>query len=340
MSHSLSSKPLIDAAVLGIAAAMISACGGPSLAPALQVPLTSQARGGITNSIASSWNFSTLNNPDDDDFNALTGINNLGKIVGFIGSGSKKDPYKGFVVNSYGQGKFKNVDFPGAVATVVTSLSNSKSIAGYYFTKQGWIFGFIEQDGLYTSYKDPKLKQGDSNITELRGINDAALAVGFYTDQYGADHAFELNAAISQYHPINPPGGVSVEATGINGKGDIVGFMTTQKGSTSCINSPCKTWMLKGGAFTEYSYPQSTNTQGLAINWQDQIVGSFADSSGNTHGFVLSDPLATPQWQQIDEPKADGATVLTSIQDKEYMVGYYQVGSGGYTNGFLATPVK
>jgi hypothetical protein len=335
---SLLSKPLLGAAMLAVVAPSLSACGGPSLTQAIQAPLTPEAASGVRKAVASSWTFSTLDNPDDSYYNALTGINNLGKIVGFTGNGSKSDPYKGFDVTDYGQGKFRNVNYPSAVDTVATSLNNSKSIAGYYVTTQGWIFGFIRQGGIYTSYKDPKLKKGDSNITELLGINDATLAVGFYTDEYGVDHAFELNATTGQFHPVAPPGGVSVEATGINGKGDIVGFMTTQKGSTSCSNSPCKTWLLKGGSYTDYTYPDSTNTQALAVNWQDQIVGFFVDSSGDTHGFVLSDPLAKPKWQQIDEPKAEGPTVVTSIQDKDSMVGYYQDSSSGYTNGFLATP--
>ncbi|HYL27745.1 MAG TPA: hypothetical protein VEW74_07905, partial [Candidatus Nitrosotalea sp.] len=80
-----------------------------------------------------------------------------------------------------------------------------------------------------------------------------------------------------------------------------------------------------------------TDTEALAVNWQDQIVGSYIDSLGATHAFVLTNPLNQPNWQSVDEPKALGLTVLTSIQDHDYMVGYYLDGSGKI-NGFLATP--
>jgi hypothetical protein len=330
MSYSLPSKQVINAVVLGIVAPAIAACGGPSsFAPSMHAPSTSETASGVHSATASSWTFSTLDNPDHHDFNALNGINNVGKIAGFTGDGSGKNPDKGYVVSDYGKDAFRNQNFPGAADTVVTSLSNTKSLAGYYTSKQGWIFGFILQGGIWTSYKDPKLRQGSSNVTELLGLNDAGLAVGFYTDQDGVDHAFELNATTGKFHGIVPPGAVSVEATGINGKGDIAGIIKTKAGVT-------RSWLLKGGSFTEYSYPHSANTQARAINWQDQMVGSYVDGSGKTHGFLLSTPLAKPQWQQIDEPRAEGATVVTSIEDHDYMVGYYV--AGGYTNGFLATP--
>jgi hypothetical protein len=134
-----------------------------------------------------------------------------------------------------------------------------------------------------------------------------------------------------QYHDVVPPGGVSVEATAINGKGDIAGWMTTKKGTTV-------SFLLKGGSFSVYSAPHATETEALGINWQDQVVGSYQEGSV-THGFVLNNPLEAPQWQTVDEPDADGSTVLTSIQDQDYMVGYYK-NAAGHTNGFLAIPVK
>ena len=109
-------------------------------------------------------------------------------------------------------------------------------------------------------------------------------------------------------HGFQPPGGVSVEATGINGKGDVVGWMTTSGGTI-------KSFLLKGGVFTILAYPHATATQALAVNWQDQIVGSFVDAAGQTHGFILTDPLNQPNWVQVDDPKASGPTVITGIEN-------------------------
>lgn len=329
---------LRGALALGAFAPSLAGCGASFTPLSSPAPLTS-IDAGIHRRTSSSWTFSTLNNPDEREYSTLSGITNLGKISGYTGDGSSKHPHRGFIVTDYGNASFRGVNFPGGHDTLATSLNNTKAVAGYFTSKQGWIFGFILQGGLYTSYKDTKLNKGHTNITKLLGINDADLAVGYYTADNAIDHAFELNAATGQFHAVTPPGGISVQATGINGKGDIVGFMTTQKGATACSDG-CKSWLLKGGSYTVLSYPHSSNTQALAVNWQDQIAGLFVDGSGKTHGFVLSDPFSKPRWTQIDEPKAHGYTAITSIQDKDYMVGYYRPGGRGFTNGFLATPHK
>jgi len=317
--------------------ALVSCAGPLTLNPGPQNSASSASRARGSNSY--SWTYSTLDNPDNLNFNELTGINNIGKICGFDGVfGSSKTPARGYCIQSYGKAAFRKENYPNALDTVITSVNSAKSIAGWYLSPtQGWIFGCIGTKGIWTSYKDPKLRQGSSNITELLGINQSGLAVGFYTDDLGVNHGFELDTATGKFHGVNPPGGVSVEATGINGKGDIVGVMTTQKGSLTCLISSCKSFLLKGGNYTIFSYPKATDTEALAVNWQDQIVGSYIDGLGTTHAFVLTNPLNQPNLQSIDEPKAVGLTVLTSIQDHDYMVGYYLDGSGKI-NGFLATP--
>ncbi|MBV9718109.1 MAG: hypothetical protein JOZ77_02235 [Candidatus Eremiobacteraeota bacterium] len=319
----------------------IAGCSGYSaFTPGTATMLGAQSARGAQPAGSSHWKFSTLNNPNNQNFNALSGINNTGKITGYTGNGSGRDPHRGFVVGDYGKDSFRPLNYPGAVDTVATSLNNSKATAGWEVSKQGAIFGFILQGGVWTIYKDQKLRGGTSNVTELLGINDADLAVGFFTDEYGIDHAFELNATVGKFHGITPQGAYSAAATGINGKGDIVGWMTTQKGIDSCDPGPCKIWMLKGGVFSYYAFPRAKSTEPTGVNWQDQITGSFVDSANHTHGFLLSHPLGSEGWTQIDAPHSKGATVVTSVENHDYMVGYYIDDDKGNTNGFLATPQK
>jgi probable HAF family extracellular repeat protein len=336
MSHSsLQARTRRLAAIaLAIALPGLAACSGAasSFAPTLQSPASADA-GTSSPDGSTSWNYSTLDNPDDPDFNELLGINNIGKVCGFDGEvGNHRKPARGYCSQDYGNSHFRNENYPGAVATVVTSLNSARTFAGWYLTRQGWIFGFIYTHGIWTSYKDPQLRKGSSNTTELLGINQSGLAVGFYSDERGIDHGFELNEVTGKFHGITPPGGRSVEATGINGKGDIVGWMTTAGGET-------KSFLLKGGSYTIFANSHGNTTEALAVNWQDQVVGFWSTNSGTKHAFVLTNPLNAPVWQTIKEPKADGTTVLTSIQDHDYMVGYY-VDGAGHTNGFLATPAK
>jgi uncharacterized membrane protein len=318
----------LKAALIVILSLSVTACGGgAALGPATQGLAYSGDSG--AGAQASRWTFKTLNSPDDHGYNVLEGINNLGEICGYYGDGSHKQPSRGFCVTDYGSGSFQNENYPSATDTEVTSLSNAKSIAGWYVVHNG-IFGFIRKDGVWQSYKDLELRKGTSNITKLLGISDSDLAVGYYTDSDGKDHAFELNAQNGTFHNILPSGAVSSVAAGINGKGDIVGWLTTSTGVT-------KSWLLKGGSFTYFSYPGSANTRANAINWTDQICGSFVEGKNSTHGFMLYNPLGSQQWLKVDEPKARGTTVLTSVENNHYMVGYY-VDAAHRTNGFLASP--
>lgn len=201
----------------------------------------------------------------------------------------------------------------GAVAT---SLNDRREIAGWYTSNYGPIFGFILGHGVWTSYSGRKLRSGRTSVTELLGLNDGGLAVGFYAGENGGHHAFELDTLAAKFYPIRPPGAVSSEATGINDRGDVTGFMTARDGEM-------KSFLLRGGAYTVLSYPGSGNTQARSINRQDQLVGSFVDSSGVTHGFILTDPGSHPQWVQIDYAKASGNTVLTGIDSHDDLIGNY-----------------
>ncbi len=112
------------------------------------------------------------------------------------------------------------------------AISDDKAIAGFYLSKTGAIFGFIEAHGIWNNYKNPRLRGGTSNITKLLGLSDPGLAVGFYTPVKHTNHAFELDERTGKFHPIVLPGGTSVTATGVNGKGDVVGYMTVPSGAT------------------------------------------------------------------------------------------------------------
>lgn len=278
------------------------------------------------------YKFVTLDNPDDLKYNQLTGINNLGKLTGFEGSGSKADPSIGYIVRPpYAPQNFSEAPYPTAVNTRITSLNNKKVIAGYYSVQRGWVFGCILQNGIWSSYQDPRLLRSKINRTLLLGINDANLAVGYYENDTKNDYAFELNPATGKFHGIFPPGATSSVASGINGKGDIVGWAS--------IGGATVAYLLKGGIFTFFSYPGAVETKATALNWDDDIAGGYVDHAGVTHGFFLSNLLGSPQWLSIDDPLAAGTTFINSVQNHDRVVGYY-VDVQGVTHGFMGTPGK
>lgn len=311
----------------------IAACSGPSsVAYSPTVFKGANLPSGVPR--ATEYSFKTLDNPDDPSFNELLAINNLGKIGGYYGSGSKNNPSVGYVVRKYGNSHYRTKRYPGATNTVVTGVNNQNDISGYYVSPTtGGTFGFIEtSDGIWNSYKEPHTR-GSYNITELLGLSDAGLGVGFYADPNQHRHAFELIQTTGQFHGISPPGALSAVATGINSKGDIVGYYTRSNGAS-------QSFLLKGGVYTEFVYKGAKATEARSINWEDDIAGDYVDSSGNTHGFVLENVLATPQWiAPIDDPQANGQTTVVGIENHHHLVGYY-VDAAGNTHGFLASPKR
>src|SRR5579863_5115909 len=197
------------------------------------------AAAGASSVTAASYTFKTLNNNADPTFNQLLGINNHGVIAGYYGSGAAGHPNKGYTLKSpYGQNNYTNENFPGSVQTQVTGINNLGDTVGFWVDGNGNNFGFVEWNGVFTSYKDPHT--GNGTVNQLLGINDNGIAVGFYTDGNGVNHAYTLNQATGKFKAIVPPNGSNASATGINDNGDVVGFLTGSNGDTVGF-------LLKGG---------------------------------------------------------------------------------------------
>jgi hypothetical protein len=303
-----------------------------ALVAALGILMISAVAGASSGQLGSpqaptAYKFTTLNDQADPTFNQLLGINNHGVIAGYFGSGATGHPNKGYTLAfPYGQGNYTNENFPGSVQTQVTAIDNIRNTAGFWVDGNGNNFGFIEWNGVFTSYKNPNT--GNGTVNQLLGLNDKGNAVGFYTDANGVNHAYELNQASGKFSAIVPPGATSATATGINNNGDVVGFLTASNGNVAGF-------LLKGKTFTEFDFPNSTNTTPFGVNQSDQIVGSYVDGAGNMHGFLLSNPLKHARWQSIDDPNGVGTTTVNGINDNAQLVGFYVDGAGN-TDGFLA----
>jgi hypothetical protein len=282
--------------------------------------------------VATSYTFTTLDNHADPTFNQLLGINSHKVISGYFGSGAAGHPNKGYLLNSpYGQANYVNENFPGSTQTQVTGLNNLGDTTGFWVTANGTNHGFVEWNGVFASYNDPKTPHIKGSVNQLLGINNNGEAVGFYNDTAGHSHAYEVNQATNIYTPIHIPGSVSTVATAINNNGDIVGFATDVAGQTF-------SWLRRGGQLTTYQFPGGSNTQALGVNGKDQIVGSYLDGNGVMHGFVLSSPLGpVSHWRSIDDPNGVGSTVVNGINYAGDLVGFY-TDAAGNTHGMLAAP--
>jgi hypothetical protein len=275
------------------------------------------------------YSFSTLDDQADPTFNQLLGINSHNVISGYFGSGTAGHPNQGYLLNPpYGPANYVNENFPTSVQTQVTALNNKGDTAGFYVNAAGTNSGFVEWNGVFAKYTNPKTPKVAGSVNQLLGINDAGIAAGFYTDAVGNNHAYTVNQASGVFTALKVPG-ASTQATGINDAGDVVGISTSAAKVTS-------SWLIHAGHLTTFQFPGGSDTQAFGVNQKDQIVGSYVDGSGVQHGFVLTSPLGpVSHWQSIDDPNGVGSTVVNGINNAGDLVGFY-TDSAGNTDGMLA----
>lgn len=325
--------PVLAGLAIGLTALAIAACNGTNSAPssASALPARIESQLGIPKPSPTPYKFiyATLNDPASTTFNRVEGIDELGQVVGYYGSGTASDPSRGYS-SLVPYTKFHEINYPSAVDTIPTSLNNTRIDAGYFLdaSKGKHTWGFMKDRGIWSQYKNFKTPKGPGSVNELLGVNDDDIAVGFYIDAYGDDKPFELSE--NSYHSLNVPGAISATANGINQRGDIAGTETLASGATVG-------WLLRSGTYTQFAYKNAKQTHALGINFEEQIVGFYVDGNG-THGFILTNAPSPNQqfWQSVDEPDAAGTTVIQAMNLHHTICGYY-VDAYGNTNGFIAT---
>jgi len=174
------------------------------------------------------------------------GINDKGVIIGQYTTSGGTTP--GFIrVNGK---SFVTINAPSGPNTVNAQSINNKDFAvGFYFGTDGQDHGFVlnakgARNGSLTAVAvaDPHIPvvPGEPGATfvfsQILGINDKGIAVGYYGDSTLSQHGFIYNTKTGQYTFLDDPSeafdnGVEVtQITGINNSGEITGFYTDASG--------------------------------------------------------------------------------------------------------------
>jgi probable HAF family extracellular repeat protein len=281
----------------------------------------------------------TLNDNRDPTFNQLLGINNQGTIAGYFGSGAAGHPNQGYTLTPpYGQGNYHNENFLGSVQTQVTGINNKDLTVGFWADSNNANlannnFGFVEHDGVFTDVVDPNGQgkaAGGMTVEQLLGVNDKDKAVGFWTDANGNNHGFTYDVGSKSFNEVNIGGFASTTTTAINNAGHIAGFVVGAGGNDV-------SFIKEGNAIDWLSGPKgSVSVQALGINNEDQVVGSYTDAAGATHGFLFDEQSKT--YATIDAKNGvkgpTAQTVLNGINDKGQVVGFF-LDNAGNTDGLL-----
>jgi hypothetical protein len=183
--------------------------------------------------------------------NQLIGVNNANLAVGFYND-SHGDSH-GYTYDIATKTFSADINDPNAVSTVTVAINNSDEIAGFFTDKTtGDIQGFIEDGNVFTTISAPRAAE-----TELLGINDNGLAVGFECAVAGctggAQHGIIYNIATKTFATLDPPGSTATTFNGLNDRGQIVGFFVDAAGNTDgVLGTPVPeptTWVMMLTAF-------------------------------------------------------------------------------------------
>ena len=176
------------------------------------------------------------------------GINDNNQIVGQYTNSAGQTP--GFVRLN---GKtFLTINAPSGPNTVnAQGINNRGQVVGFYVGTDGQVHGFMANVGNLkhkttsitgTAIADPTIPNvaGEPGATfvfsQILGINDKGIAVGYYGDSTTSQHGFLYNTNTGKYTFLDDPSeafnnGVEVtQITGITDSGEITGFYSDANG--------------------------------------------------------------------------------------------------------------
>jgi len=293
----------------------------------------------------------------------VTGINEKASTVVGL-NGTTPSTYSSWTAHtpfphSTGFREFRSKDYPGAAGTYMSGLRNDFYQAGTVFsppasaglacTTCGIVFyskgsgvnygsGCAKSACMWTFMENPSEGTGNCATTEVLGLAGSNVVVGYYqqgTSSCGTQ-AFEgyYTSDAEYFADFDVPGADpnTTQATGVNEEGAAVG--------TAEFNGRPEGWFYVDASYcTKISAPNSTATYPLSINWENNVVGYYTDSQQHSHGFLLINPGASPSkqtWETVDDPLAEGTTVVSDINTHHYITGWYE-DEHNTIHGFVGT---
>ena len=177
--------------------------------------------------------------------------------------------------------------------------------------------------------------------TQVTGLNDRGVTVGFWSDMNNANQMndnfgfVKINGHFRNvnFTPTEGPSSPPVnQLLGVNDHDIAVGFATDANG-----NNHGYTYNVATKKFREITITGSSNLTTAAINNHGDIAGFYANPADQlTDGFVLA-------GNSVTTLAFPGATMTQAlgINDSDEVVGVYQLGSGSSAtmHGFTWTPL-
>jgi len=235
---------------------------------------------------------------------AILGINDRGDMVGYFTNTSEECVIEqhGFIWSRRGQ--IRILDYPDwtgfcgteALWTVPFAINNAGTVAGALWSVlDGQPFGgFLYQDGAFTEMNPSEDGSGCFTCAGVLGISNRGATVGA---------AFRVLEQIPQWVAFmkwRPEENLFTRtqddtwATGINDRGDVVGYGIYGAGFLVSHVGRGEAWadgVEVDVDLVPVQYPGAVGTFPFGVNNRGVVVGAYRSSDGALHGFV-----AAPQF--------------------------------------------
>lgn len=238
---------------------------------------------------------------------------------------------------------FKTFTVPNQSQLAVEQINYGGLIVGYFTSTTGPVRGYERfPNGNLQTLIDPLDVEGPGGHdpfipgeTYAEGVNDQGVIVGQFWDSTTLQYAgFFLYKG--KYTTYNVPNYFNTSVIGIND--DVTDFCGSVQTSSS-FTSPIEAFVSDGGTVTVFTVPNAIQTQAVAINNFDQVLGYYEDANNVFHGFIRDRQgnLIYP----IDPPGASTTafkgTVPLGLNDFGFISGHFW-DSSNKEHGFVRAP--
>jgi probable HAF family extracellular repeat protein len=221
-----------------------------------------------------SYDFKSFGNPGAT-VTRVFGLNGHGELVGADDSLPGRHA---FLLNHDSHVVLDSSGVLGTQTSFARGINNRGDIVGGYFDDDGNEHGFLFRHGTLTTIDVPF---AGSLGTQLDGLNDSGIIVGVWVDGAFTVHGFIYQNG--SFAHLDYPGALDTYPYGINSRGDIVGNWDTDQSTVG------HGFVFSSGRIFSLDVPDAVpdGTAADGINERGQVVGSYIDLDGNSHGFLV-----------------------------------------------------
>ena len=247
----------------------------------------------------------------------INAINDQGIVALYASAKPNMLPFVGFLYD-LNTGKTTDVNVFGNPAEI-SGLNNKGAYVGTeYDYNTNSIEGYLVQKHV-TSY----VTLPGSEYSYANAISDKGVVVGSYFVTGGIEQDFTLQNGT--YTTWMPKPTLNSEPIYIDSAGDIAGNLETSKG-------PFEGFIKRKAGYKILSYPQSTNTEMVAVIPGGQAIGTY---NTQTEGTEFTFNFVGGVYYNLSPPNAMNQVIAGGMNENGTIVGSFS--DGTHLLGFVAT---